>query len=104
MKNNAIYISFLQKISPKNQYWPKIPINFFGSGVFALGRSGYLKHEYFFARPKEGSGFFILKKLQYHPYIYIPPLDFASVKGMDGPGFLENIAVSIYFLFLSGFF
>ena len=29
------------------------PINFFGSGVFAMGRSGYLKHGYFFARPKE---------------------------------------------------
>ena len=31
------------------------------------------------------------KELQYHPY---PPLDFASVKGMDGLGFPEKFAVS----------
>ncbi len=31
------------------------------------------------------------KELQYHPY---PTLDFASVEGMDGLGFLEKIAVS----------
>ena len=31
------------------------------------------------------------KELQYHPY---PPLDFASVKGMDGRGFLKKFAVS----------
>ncbi len=31
------------------------------------------------------------QKLQYHPY---PTLDFASLKGMDGLGFLEKFAVS----------
>ena len=35
----------------KNQYWPKSPINFIESGVFAMDRLGYLKHKYYFARP-----------------------------------------------------
>ncbi len=53
MKNFAIYTSFLQEISRKNQYWPKSPLNFFGSGFFAMGRWGYLKQEYFFPRPRQ---------------------------------------------------
>ena len=43
-----------------------------------------------------------MKNLQYHPY---PQLDFASVKGMDGHGFLEKFAVSyIILLDLSNLF
>ena len=33
----------------ENQFWPKGQKNFFESGGFAMGRSGYLKHEYYFA-------------------------------------------------------
>ncbi len=51
MKNYAIYASFFAENRTKNVYWPKSPINFLGSGVFAMGRSGYLKHEYFLYRP-----------------------------------------------------
>ncbi len=37
----------------ENQFWPKGQKNFFESGGFAMGRSGYLKHEYYFAPPWE---------------------------------------------------
>ncbi len=59
MKNYAIFASFFAESIAKNQYWPESPINFFGSGVFAMGRSGYLKHGYYFDRPKETPPLFI---------------------------------------------
>ncbi len=35
----------------ENQFWPKSQKNFFESRGFAMGWSGYLKHEYYFAPP-----------------------------------------------------
>ncbi len=52
-KKYAIYGIFFTENTTENQFCPKDQKNFFESGGFAMGRSGYLKHEYSFAPPKE---------------------------------------------------
>ena len=42
---------FYYNNTTENQFWPKGQKNFFESGGFAMGRSGYLKHEYYFPPP-----------------------------------------------------
>ena len=51
MKNDSFYAGFFYRNMTENQFWPKSQKNFFESGGFAMGRSGYLKHEYYFAPP-----------------------------------------------------
>ncbi len=48
MKNEQIYGFLLQKMWPKTDFAQKSLKNFLESGVFTMGRSIYLKHEYFF--------------------------------------------------------
>ncbi len=43
MKNDPFYEGFFAEIWRKTSFGPK--------GGFAMGRSGYLKHEYYFAAP-----------------------------------------------------
>ncbi len=44
----------IQIIWRKTNIAPKSPENFFESGGFTMGRWGYLKHEYYFSRPRFG--------------------------------------------------
>ncbi len=41
----------LRKTWPKTDFLPKSQKNFFGLRVFDMGRSSYMKHEYFFPWP-----------------------------------------------------
>ena len=50
IKWSDLQVFVLQK-NTENQFWPKCPKNFFESGGFAIGRLGYLKHEYYFPLP-----------------------------------------------------
>ncbi len=49
-KNGAIAVFFTQNVIG-NQLCPKGLNNFFESDCFAMGLSGYLKHEYYFPPP-----------------------------------------------------
>ncbi len=51
MKNDPIHGFLLQKMRQKTDFALKSLKNFFESGVFTMGRSVYLKQEYFFPRP-----------------------------------------------------
>ncbi len=51
MKKIMRYTIFFTETMMGNQLCPKSQKNFFESGGFAMGRLGYLKHEYYFAPP-----------------------------------------------------
>ena len=45
------FTGFFSENTTGNQVCPKDQKDSFESGGFAMGRSGYLKHEYYFAPP-----------------------------------------------------
>ena len=49
-KTTQLRVPFKRKCDG-NGFCPKKSENFFESGFFTMGRSGYLKHKYFFSRP-----------------------------------------------------
>ena len=55
----------------RNRFLPKSQKNFFGSRVFDMGRSSYMKHEYFFPWPNNFRDFSVLDpKDMFHCHTY----------------------------------